>query len=33
MENEDHLGFWLSPRADQSQAVVRTFLRQHAPRE
>jgi len=31
IENDDHLGFWLSPTASQAQAVARTFLRQHAP--
>ena len=29
--DEDHLGFWLSPRAEDSQNVVRTFLHEHAP--
>ncbi|MCZ7438748.1 alpha/beta hydrolase [Micromonospora sp. WMMC241] len=31
MPDEDHLGFWLSPRAEEFQAVVRQFLRTHAP--
>ncbi|MEV0592154.1 alpha/beta fold hydrolase [Nonomuraea cavernae] len=31
IEHDDHLGFWLSPKASQSQAAARTFLRQHAP--
>ncbi|TMR21983.1 alpha/beta hydrolase [Nonomuraea turkmeniaca] len=28
---DDHLGFWLGPRASEAQAVARTFLLQHAP--
>ncbi|MEO3873770.1 alpha/beta hydrolase [Nonomuraea sp. B12E4] len=32
MDDEDHLGFWLSPKAEQPQAVARAFLRRHAPR-
>lgn len=31
MDNEDHLGFWLSPNAAQPQTVARTFLQQHTP--
>ncbi|WP_176993347.1 alpha/beta fold hydrolase [Nonomuraea jiangxiensis] len=31
MDDEDHLGFWLSPKAEQVQAVLRAFLRRHAP--
>ncbi|GGT04333.1 alpha/beta hydrolase [Planobispora rosea] len=31
MQREDHLGFWLGPRARQAQAAVGTFLRRHAP--
>lgn len=31
MEQEDHLGFWLSPDADQAQKVVLDFLLRHAP--
>jgi pimeloyl-ACP methyl ester carboxylesterase len=31
IEHDDHLGFWLSPRAGQVQAAASTFLRQHAP--
>lgn len=30
-DNDDHLGFWLSPDADRAQDAARTFLRQHAP--
>lgn len=32
MPGEDHLGFWLSPRAGTAHRVVRAFLRAHAPR-
>jgi pimeloyl-ACP methyl ester carboxylesterase len=31
MTGEDHLGFWLSPRAGEAQRVVRAFLHEHAP--
>ncbi|MBQ1025507.1 alpha/beta fold hydrolase [Micromonospora sp. C95] len=30
MPEEDHLGFWLGPRAEEWQQVVRAFLREHA---
>jgi pimeloyl-ACP methyl ester carboxylesterase len=33
MENNDHLGFWLSPEAGKAQDVARTFLKQHSPIE
>jgi pimeloyl-ACP methyl ester carboxylesterase len=29
--NDDHLGFWLSPRSADLQHIVRTFLQEHAP--
>lgn len=32
MAGEDHLGFWLSPRAAEHQRVAREFLLGHAPR-
>jgi pimeloyl-ACP methyl ester carboxylesterase len=31
MEQDDHLGFWLSPAAPSAQDVVRDFLLQHSP--
>ncbi|MGP4104324.1 alpha/beta fold hydrolase [Nonomuraea sp. KM90] len=31
MEHEDHLGFWLGPKASQAQAVASAFLRRHMP--
>ncbi|MCE7984402.1 MAG: alpha/beta hydrolase [Caldilinea sp. CFX5] len=31
MAHEDHLGFWLSPAAEQAQAVAKSFLQRHAP--
>lgn len=31
MEQEDHLGFWLSPAANKAQSVVLDFLLRHAP--
>jgi pimeloyl-ACP methyl ester carboxylesterase len=30
--DDDHLGFWLSPRSVDMQHVVRTFINQNAPR-
>jgi pimeloyl-ACP methyl ester carboxylesterase len=30
--DDDHLGFWLSPRSGDMQQVVRTFLNDNAPR-
>ena len=33
IEEGDHLGFWLSQRAEQAQACARTFLQTHAPDE
>ncbi|MER5624839.1 alpha/beta hydrolase [Streptosporangium sp. NPDC002544] len=32
MPDEDHLGFWLSPRAEEPQRIIREFLREHASR-
>ncbi|MEU4835834.1 alpha/beta hydrolase [Streptosporangium sp. NPDC023615] len=29
MERDDHLGFWLGPRAGQAQEAARAFLRRH----
>ena len=31
--DEDHLGFWLSPKSADLQHVVRTFLHRHATRQ
>ncbi|MEV4713084.1 alpha/beta hydrolase [Micromonospora sp. NPDC049374] len=31
LPDEDHLGFWLSPRAPDAHRVVRAFLLEHAP--
>ena len=31
MPDEDHLGFWLSPRSEDAQRIVRAFLHEHAP--
>jgi pimeloyl-ACP methyl ester carboxylesterase len=33
MEEDDHLGFWLSPEAGKAQEAARSFLRQHSPGE
>jgi len=33
IEEGDHLGFWLSPYAEQAQEVARAFLEEHAPGE
>ena len=30
--DDDHLGFWLSPRSGDMQQAVRTFLNENAPR-
>ncbi|MFC7546080.1 alpha/beta fold hydrolase [Plantactinospora sp. GCM10030261] len=32
LPEEDHLAFWLSPRAGEAQQVAADFLREHAPR-
>ncbi|MEO3818080.1 alpha/beta hydrolase [Plantactinospora sp. B24E8] len=32
MPDEEHLGFWLSPRAEDAQRAARAFLHEHAPR-
>jgi pimeloyl-ACP methyl ester carboxylesterase len=31
MPDEDHLGFWLSPRSSSAQLVARSFLHDHVP--
>lgn len=31
MEDEDHFGFWLSPQAEEVQAIARAFLIRHSP--